>query len=470
MATIDRTDKVCVIGAGSSGLAAAKNLQEQGFAVEVLEREDDLGGNWNYGKPNARVYRSTHTISSKRCTQYIDFPMPRHFPEFPHHTQILEYLRAYAEQYDLARVIEYHSAVARVAPFEQGRFWDVTVEGGSTRRYGAVVIANGHNWSPRWPEYPGTFSGEVMHSAFYRTPDMLAGKRVLIVGAGNSGCDIAVEAAQNASLTFHSTRRGYHYLPKFLFGRPSDRLGDKLHRLGLPFWLRRTVIGTIINCLVGSPRRYGLPKPDHKLFETHPIVNSLLLYYVGHGDVVPKPDISRLDASTVHFVDGTCEEIDLILYATGYNVVFPFIDRELLNWHDGRPRLYLNVFHPQYDNLFVLGMIQPDSGQFGLVDWQARAVACFLKELRAGSPTSSSLGARKRQGEPMPGPNIAYKDSSRHYLQVEHWSYRLTLEQLVRELNGTGQRLVSGFFGPGRTGHRVTEGDRSSRETEHRAA
>jgi hypothetical protein len=438
---VDKTDQICVIGAGSSGLAAAKNLVEHGFTVEVLEREDDLGGNWNYDKPNARVYRSTHMISSKRCTEYCDFPMPREFPEFPHHTQVLNYLRSYAAHFRLEPLISYRTPVARLEPFEQGRCWDVTPEGGPTRRYAAVVIANGHNWSPKWPSYPGRFTGEVMHSAHYKTPDVLAGKRVLIVGAGNSGCDLAVEAAQNARQTFHSTRRGYHYIPKYLFGRPVDRIGDKLHRLRLPLAVRRAIIGIILKCLVGSPHRCGLRRPDHKLFETHPIINSLLLYYVSHGDMTPKPDILRFQENQVHFEDGSCETIDFIVYATGYNIVFPFIDRKFLNWQDGRPRLYLNVFHPHYDNLFVVGMIQPDSGQFGLIDWQARVVASFLTALENGSPAAEKLRQRKRQPEETFGSGIRYKDSSRHHLQVEHWSYRLALEKLVHELHPRTSRL-----------------------------
>jgi cation diffusion facilitator CzcD-associated flavoprotein CzcO len=441
---IDKTDQICVIGAGSSGLAAAKNLVEHGFAVEVLEREDDLGGNWNYGKPNARVYRSTHMISSKRCTEYCDFPMPRRFPEFPHHTQVLEYLRSYAAHFRLEALISYRTPVLRVEPFAQGRSWDVTPEGGPTRRYAAVVIANGHNWSPKWPTYPGRFTGDVLHSAHYKTPDVMADKRVLVIGAGNSGCDLAVKAAQTARRTFHSTRRGYHYIPKYLFGRPADRLGDKLHRLRLPLALRRVVIGTVLKCLVGSPHRFGLRRPDHKLFETHPIINSLLVYYVSHGDITPKPDILRLEASQVHFQDGSCETIDLILYATGYNIVFPFIDREFLNWQDGRPRLYLNVFHPYYDNLFVIGMIQPDSGQFGLVDWQARAVASFLTALGNRSSAAEKLRQRKRQPQETLGSGIHYRESSRHHLQVEHWSYRLALEKLVHELHTPGTGRTSG--------------------------
>jgi hypothetical protein len=423
-----------VVGAGSSGLAAAKNLRDVHLPVEIFEREDDLGGNWNYGKPNSRVYRSTHTISSKRGTQYTDFPMPTHFPDFPHHSQIMQYLRDYAEHFGLTRLIHFGCPVARIEPYRDGLAWEVALADGRVCRYGAVIIANGHNWSPKWPAYPGSFSGTVLHSAQYKTPDIMAGKRVLVVGAGNSGCDIAVEAAQNAARTFHSTRRGYHYIPKFLLGRPTDHMHDELHRLGLPLAVRRWIIKLIMKISVGSHRRFKLPRPDHKLFETHPIVNSLLVYYLGHGDIVPKPDIKCLEGDMVEFTDGSREAVDLIIYATGYNIVFPFIDNQWLNWHDGRPRLFKNVFHPTFDNLLVAGLIQPDSGQFGLVDWQMKAAALFLRAQRDGAPAANYLRCAKKDWDQDLGAGIRYKDSSRHLVQVEHWSYRKGLEKLVHKM------------------------------------
>ena len=226
----------CVIGAGSSGLAAAKNLMECGFTVDVLEREDDLGGNWNFGKPYARVYKSTHTISSKPGTQYPDFPMPSAFPDYPHHTQILSYLRSYADHFGVIPRIRYGSSVVRVEPEREGARdtrWRVSTAEGAVS-YDALFIANGHNWSPKTPAYPGTYTGETMHSAQYRTPDLFTGKRVLVVGGGNSGCDIVVEAAQFGERALHCTRRGYYFMPKYLFGMPADQVGDRMLALGLP--------------------------------------------------------------------------------------------------------------------------------------------------------------------------------------------------------------------------------------------
>jgi len=258
-------------------------------------------------------------------------------------------------------------------------------------------------------------------------------------GAGNSGCDSAVESAQHARLTVQSTRRAYYYIPKFIFGRPTDRIGDMLHRLRLPLALRRWLINLFLKIVVGSPKRFKLPRPDHRLFETHPIINSLLLYYLGHGDITPKPDIQRLDGNTVYFTDGSHDRFDLIIYATGYNLDFPFLDKQWLNWHDGRPQLYKNVFHPHFDNFFVAGLIQPDSGQFGLVDWQMKAVAAFLQAQRSGSPLADRLRQLKQRWEEDLGAGIHYKDSTRHLVQVEHWSYRKGLERLVRELTPPGQ-------------------------------
>ena len=438
-------DRVCVIGAGSSGLAAAKNLLQCGFATDVIEREDDLGGNWNYGKPFARVYKSTHTISSKPGTQYPDFPMPASFPDYPHHTQILAYLRAYAGHFGVTPCIRFGTAVQSVEPEREGMRdtkWRVVTGTGETT-YDALFVANGHNWSPKIPEYPGNFAGESMHSAHYRTPDVFRGKRVLVVGGGNSGCDIVVEAAQFGERALHSTRRGYFYMPKYLFGRPADQVGDRMLALGMPLALRRAIATLSCRLLVGSPTKLGLPAPDHALFETHPVVNTLLPYYVGHGDIVPRPDIARFEGKTVHFVDGSAAEVDLIVFATGYNIEFPFIDRRHLNWMEGRPRLHHNVFHPVYDTLFVCGLIQPDSGQFGLVHRQALAAALFLAAVRRGGRGADWLRAEKAFAEAGSSGGVHYKDSTRHHVEVEHWSYRKGLERITRRLQrDAGARTV----------------------------
>jgi cation diffusion facilitator CzcD-associated flavoprotein CzcO len=427
-------EKYCVLGAGSSGLVAAKNLRAHGFDVDVLERQADLGGNWNYDLPCGHVYRSTHMISSKAFTQFPDFPMPREFPEYPHHTQVLAYLRAYADEFKLREAIEFGAGVARIEPVDGGAGWQVTLESGQSRRYAGVAIANGHHWSPRWPSYPGEFTGQVLHSAQYKTPDVLAGRRVLVVGGGNSGCDIAVEAAQHGAVAFHSTRRGYHYIPKFFFGLPSDRAGDVLLALGVPLWIRRRIIAVLLRIAVGPAHRTGLPRPDHRLFESHPIVNSLLPYYVGQGDIRVKPDVARLDGQRVHFADGSVETIDTIVYATGYNVDFPFLERGLLDWRDGRPALFMHAYHPRHDGLMVAGMIQPDSGIFSLVHWQTEAWARFLRAARSQSPAADWFRRQRAQPDGGLRRRIRYTDSPRHSLEVEHWSYMQALKKLMRRL------------------------------------
>lgn len=435
----DRTSKYCIVGAGSSGLAAAKNLQQAGIPFDCLEREDDVGGNWYYGKPHSSVYRSTHLISSKPLTEYTDFPMPAEYPDYPGHEQVLEYLRSYARAFGLYDAIEFHTTIERITPAGTPSAkcgWDVALADGSLRRYRGVVIANGHNWDPRWPDFPGRFDGTVLHSAQYKTPEVLAGKRVLVVGGGNSGCDIAVESAQHAARTFHSLRRGYHYVPKYLAGRPTDQVNERFLRWRLPLWLRRRVASLIGRVLVGRPENYGLPRPDHRLFETHPIINSQMLYYAGHGLIRPKPDVAELCGQRVRFADGTLEPIDVIVYATGFNITFPFIDRKYLNWRDGRPELYLNIFHPQRDELCVVGLIQPDSGQFGLVDYQAQLIARFLAAIDRDPPAAERFRRRKATSRPDLGRGIRYVNSSRHLLEVEHFSYRQRLRREIRRLGG----------------------------------
>lgn len=442
----DKTSTVCVVGAGSSGLTVAKNLREHGLAVEVFEREDDLGGNWYIDASGSRVYESVRLISSKPFTQFPDFPMPDHYPDYPHHTQIHQYLRRYADHFGLGELIAFHTAVEWIEPVDGGAAWEVTTTGPDgerrTARYGGVVIANGHNWNPKIPDYPGEFAGTAIHAADYREPSMLAGQRVLVVGAGNTGCDLAVESAQHAAATLHSTRRGYWYSPKYTFGRPSDQVYDFMLGLRLPKRVLQALAQATLRLTVGDLTRHGLRQPDHRFLETHPIVNSLLPYYVGHGAIRPKPDITRLDGDAVVFADGSREPVDVILWCTGYLVRFPFIDHAHLNWVGDKPELHLNVFPPTADNLAVCGLIQPDSGQFKIVHWQAVAIATVLRAHLDGDHDTLARFRRARahglwdwrRG------GVEYEDSTRHYYEINHFSYLRGLERLINHMEGSRPR------------------------------
>ena len=424
-------NRYCIIGAGTSGLTVAKNFLQAQIPFDCLEREDEIGGNWNFGKPNSSIYDSTHLISSKQLTEYTDFPMPQEYPEFPNHRQVLEYLRAYAQNFGINEHIQFETSVDSLTPRENG--WRVRLSSGEERLYRGVVIANGHNWDPRLPEYAGEFSGTTVHSSEYKTPDILKDQRVLVVGGGNSGCDLAVESSLHAARAFVSWRRGYHLLPKFFKGKPIDQCGETLLKLRLPLWMRRLGAAMVIRWVLGPAELAGLPKPDHRLFESHPIINSRLHGQVAHGDLTVKPDIVEFDGTAVRFVDGTVEEVDVILFATGFKLSFPFIDQQYLNWQEGRPNLYLNVFHPDYDNLFFAGLIQPDSGQWGLVDYQAQLISKYLSQTKREKNTTSIINARKRSSRQKSHWRVGYLETPRHLLEVEHFSYRRQLQKLIQK-------------------------------------
>ena len=424
----------CVIGAGAAGLSAARHLKASAIPFEVIERERDVGGIWDASLPQSPVYHSAHMISSKPLTEFPDFPMPGEYPDYPSQLQALEYLRSYARGLGLYELIRFGRTVERAERTERGE-WRVTLGDGSTKTYTGLIVAAGVHWVPSVPVVAGNFEGEVIHSCGYKTPEIFRGKRALVVGAGNSGCDIAVEASQHAARTFLSVRRGYHYIPKYAFGRPIDQVGELGLKLRLPLFIRRSLNQLVLKAVVGSPAQFGLPRPDHKLLESHPIVNSQILLALGQGDVQAKPDLVALEGHEVRFKDGTSEQIDIIVYATGYRVSFPFLDTRHLNSADGRPDFYLHVFHPTYDNLFILGMLQPDSGVWQLMDLQARAVARYIQASRADRAVLGKIRALKQGPPPDLGGGIRYVRSERHRFEVEHSSYKRRLRNLIGLLN-----------------------------------
>jgi cation diffusion facilitator CzcD-associated flavoprotein CzcO len=323
--------------------------------------------------------------------------------------------------------------VAEVEPVGGGE-WDVTItdERGrrETNRYGAVMVANGHHWDPRWPEppFPGSdeFEGEQMHAHYYREPDVLEAKRVLVLGIGNSATDIAVEAARFADATFLAMRRGAYVIPKYLRGVPTDEAGPKIMSR-LPLAAQRFFFMSSIKVAAGDMTKYGLPEPDHKLLEAHPTVSSDLLPRLGHGDIKVKPNIDRYSGGrTVRFVDGSEEEIDLVVYCTGYKISFPFFDPGLISAPENRIPLYRRVVSAEHPGLYFIGFIQP----LGAIMPIAEAQSEWIADIFEGKGELPSQAGMKRVIE-REDRRMAkrYVASKRHTIQVDFYPYLRTIER-----------------------------------------
>jgi hypothetical protein len=344
----ERSSVMALIGAGPVGLGMAKALLEHKIPYEQLEADDQLGGNWYHG-----VYDTVHIISSRKTTEYADYPMPAEYPDFPSREQMLAYLRDYAKKFQLCRHIQFNTKVVMALPVADGR-WELELASGEKRLYKGLIVCNGHHWDRRFPKYPGTFEGECMHSKDYRTPSQLAGRRVLVIGGGNSACDIAAEAARVGSDACISLRRGYWFLPKTVMGYP---LVD-LIKGWFPVWAQRIFLRVVLRIVVGKYSNYGLPQPEHKIFEAHPTINSELLYYIKQGAIRPKPDIARFEGKTAHFVDGSSEEFDVVVCATGYHVSFPFLPPGLVPVIGSAAQTYGGCVLPHYKNIYIIGTSQ----------------------------------------------------------------------------------------------------------------
>jgi len=351
------THKQLIIGAGFVGLGIAQALKAADIPYDQVDASDDIGGNWYHG-----VYETAHIISSKKVTQFSHFPMPRHYPDFPSAKQMRDYLHAFADYFHLRPHIELNQKVIYVRPIEDN-LWQVTFANQEQRIYKGVILCNGHHWCRRFPEFKGEFSGKIIHSKDYKTPDQLRGKRVLVIGGGNSGCDLAAEAARVGAKSVLSLRESVWFIPKTFAGKPVV----DLIRGWMPEWLQRLMVYGIIRITFGKHEDYGMAKPQHRIFEKHPTLNSEIPYYIKHGRITPKPEVQQLDGDKVEFIDGTREVFDLIVCATGYDVAYPFLPEELQRVKGTVVECYGGSFLADYRGLAYVGWGQARGGVGSLI-------------------------------------------------------------------------------------------------------
>ncbi|HTZ44769.1 MAG TPA: NAD(P)-binding domain-containing protein [Jatrophihabitans sp.] len=409
----DSVDKVCVIGAGSAGIAMCRALVVRGIAFDCLERRGDLGGLWRYPAEDGGscAYPSLFANTSRTVMQYPSYPMPADYPEYPHHSQVARYFDDYAQHYGLREHIEFGVEVSRVEQLPGGG-WAVTLGDGSVRRYRAVLVASGgRHGTPVRARYEGSFTGTELHSMDYAGPEPFAGRRVVVIGLGATSADLATEISRVAAATHLSVRTGHYVVPKILEGKPIDKLSPFMKKLSVE--QRRPLLSLMLKLVHGDMTAYGLPKPPYKPGQGPLISTSEFLPAIVHGRIQPKPVISSVEGSTVRFADGSEVEADAIVHCTGYRIDFPFLAEEIAGDGVDAPPLYHQVVPPELDGLYFIGLLHSMMSLMPLAEHQAEWVGDLLAGTvrlpSRGQMWSSIRSTRRRQDK-------RFYDSSGHLL------------------------------------------------------
>ncbi|XP_064614834.1 LOW QUALITY PROTEIN: flavin-containing monooxygenase 5-like [Liolophura sinensis] len=440
---------VVVIGAGISGLATAKCLREAGFKVTVLERTGEVGGLWTFRENDYGVMRFTHINVSKHNYCFSDFPFPEHAPDYPHHSDMAQYIRDYTSHFKISELIQFQTKVIDLEKKDSG--WQITAvkvdetgervtPKGEEEIYQAkfVAIATGHHAIPRYPKFPGenTFKGEIIHSVKFKDAitNGMVGKRVLVVGIGNSAVDAACNAVSEGRCksVYISTRSGAWVVPNYVFGCPTDHYACRFF-LALPWKLGSFIFESIIRLLNGDPKKWKL-NPKMRLLQTQPTVSPTLIHHIQRHQIRVVPNIVKIDGQSVQFVDGQTAEFDHIIYCTGYKICLPYLNEELhktvIDTETNQIKLYKNMFSPAIgSSLAFIGFVQPASG--GVLT-MSEMQAMWFAELCRGKvrlPNQITMTEDMKKEEEWSAER--YYHSARHTIQKDPIVYNDDIAQMI---------------------------------------
>ncbi len=436
MIRVGPANKIAVIGAGACGLCAAKYLSEAGFEITIFEIGTQIGGLWCFMNDNGRssAYRTLHINTSRGVTRFHDLDFDTGVQAFPDHEDMHRYLTKYAERFGLVEKVRFQTQVVDIRPaFDPQKaempIWRVVLEDGTEEVFDSVVVASGHLTCPlHVPMFQNDFGGQYTHSHDYKGPEPFVGKRVCVVGVGNSACDMATDVCSTAENCVVVARSGVLILPKLFCGIPFTDITRKIQKSWVPTWLRRKLTAWLTYLVHGSMTKLGFKPLDRR---AHVTSNGTIVTDIVYNRIKVKQGIRKIDGQTIYFVDGTSGEFDVLLAATGYLIDLPFISRDIVPLQDNRLELFKRIVQPNWPGLYLMGFFNTDTALNMVYEHQAR----WVRDIELGKAKLPPIAimeadiAAKRQWV-----ETHYKESPRHTIEEEHVAYIGELKTSIRQM------------------------------------
>ena len=428
------TKRVAVMGAGACGICAAKYLLEVGFDVTVFEIGGQIGGMWCYMNDNGRssAYRTLHINTSRGVTRFSDLDFDAATQVFPDHADMHRYLVAYARHFDVTPHIKFHSRVTQVRPaFDretESPRWEVQLATGAVEVFDAVIVASGHLTKPLEIPELKAFTGEYLHAHHYKAPEPYVGKRICVVGVGNSACDIASDLCVTAPRCVLVARSGVLILPKLMFGRAFTDITARIQHPWIPRNLRRRITRFLTWLAHGDLTRLGFKRPDTL---SHVTSNATVVTDIAYRRIEVKTGIEAIEGRSIRFADGTSGEFDVLIAATGYAIDLDFIPTSVLQVADNQLDLYMRMVPPEWPGLFFMGFFNTDTALNMVFEHQARWVREILLD-NARLPGVPAM--RQAIAERSAWYAAQYRQSLRHSIEEEHVRYLTDLKKTLKSM------------------------------------